>query len=637
MSFIFPLAKSVWILVVSSCVSNMVTTATLFPCSKHQVISRPDVVSSIRTRNHRNIDSNIHKNSNNPSMLQSISASESEISSNPIKNSLEIANDDDFSHYSNDSQREREDEIKYVSHQNAIKILDFIITPLRCRGGSQKSISVSGGAQDRTGSTEKKLSSSIPSDVPRVLSVLNMAIAMSLHYLAYSLARPSTMSLFTSSTTGFGGSAIAFPLAMAFISPTSLGLLLLYGRILNATGPRAALRRTTYICSFFLGFSSLAIRILSGGGGVGGGQLNAFILPSLVCILFVFRESYVQLLTSQYWSFLASVVDPSQSARWFAPISGLTSITSALAGIWVSPLVKRVGLTGLLHLASIILLSTLFFTERAYMIADKHGFNPIDEIKQKASTKSIPKSKKRMANKANATTATTTNEEGMVKKASELFARIPVLKALFLEILAGQGLSTLLNVCFVTKLSEAIPDDDERAGYTGKFFAIINTISSFLQFGILPSVVPRIEAGSLWKIMPLFVVGTTIFQSFEKDPSLLVVSGSFMLMKTLEFSVRRMLDEMVYVPLDFNSRFVGKEIISVFGYRFGKSGMSLALSGLSSLFGDFGVRELSSLSTGASMLWLMAAWNVGKLVPTRANADLQYKKNKGMIAADKKH
>ena len=63
-------------------------------------------------------------------------------------------------------------------------------------------------------------------------------------------------------------------------------------------------------------------------------------------------------------------------------------------------------------------------------------------------------------------------EQGLITKARGLFRRVPVLKALFIEILAGQGLATLLNVCFVTKLSESIPDDSLRAGWMGKVRSI---------------------------------------------------------------------------------------------------------------------------------------------------------------------
>ena len=45
---------------------------------------------------------------------------------------------------------------------------------------------------------------------------------------------------------------------------------------------------------------------------------------------------------------MASILSPSQSAKWFSPISGLTSITSAIAGLGVTQVVEKVGLPGAL-------------------------------------------------------------------------------------------------------------------------------------------------------------------------------------------------------------------------------------------------------------------------------------------------
>ena len=81
-----------------------------------------------------------------------------------------------------------------------------------------------------------------------------------------------------------------------------------------------------------------------------------------------------------------------------------------------------------------------------------------------------------------------------------------------------------------------------------------------------------------------------------------------------------MLDEMVYVPLDFDSRYVGKEVIGVFGYRFGKSGTSLAVSALTSQF-QFGLGELSWMTTVAAGWWLRCTWKLSNLVPTKAEAE----------------
>lgn len=56
----------------------------------------------------------------------------------------------------------------------------------------------------------------------------------------------------------------------------------------------------------------------------------------------------------------------------------------------------------------------------------------------------------------------------MVARGKDLIQRVPTLKALFCEVLSFQSLSTILNVCFVTKLRLSILDDVARASYTGK-------------------------------------------------------------------------------------------------------------------------------------------------------------------------
>jgi ATP/ADP translocase len=69
------------------------------------------------------------------------------------------------------------------------------------------------------------------------------------------------------------------------------------------------------------------------------------------------------------------------------------------------------------------------------------------------------------------------------------------------------------------------------------------------------------------------------------------------------------------MPLDFESRYLGKEVIGVFGNRLGKSGMSFLLSLITSMFGNLGLQGLSCLSTGASMLWLIYAFRLSSAIP----------------------
>lgn len=444
---------------------------------------------------------------------------------------------------------------------------------------------------------------------PQGRSVLYMAIAMACHYLGYSLARPITVALFTSASTGYKGFAAAFPFAMAFVSPTALLILMGYSNVLEKHGPRGALIRSTVFCSVIVTLAAIAISVFEQTG------LQFGSIPAVKFItgpLFIFRESYVQLLTSQYWSFMASVLTPNQSSKWFGPIAGLTSIASAAAGLAVSPLVERIGLAGTLMGTGLMLMLSLIGASKAYAIADEYGFTPADTTKQ---------------NKKGGKGSDDIQKAGMLKKATHLFARVPVLWVLFQEILASQGLATVLNVCFVARLGTAIPNDAERAGWVGVFFALVNVITMVLQFGVLPPLMTVIEPKDLWRAVPVVSLLFTAFQALQKDPSLYTVSASLLVMKVSEYSARRMLDEMVYVPLDFESRFLGKEVISVFGYRFGKSVMSLALSGMTSVMGNFGLQELSVLSTGVGLVWLRTAWRLSNFVPTRQEAEEVYEKS----------
>ena len=146
-------------------------------------------------------------------------------------------------------------------------------------------------------------------------------------------------------------------------------LLLFYGKVLQKQGPYLALKTTTLGCASILGLASLTIAKLD--TLIDGNDTLTTITKYIVGILFIFRESYVQLITSQHWSFISSILTPSQSSKWFAPISGLTSITSALSAMGVGKLSNMWGLPGVLGLAATVLGGSVVFGEMAYNIAEK--------------------------------------------------------------------------------------------------------------------------------------------------------------------------------------------------------------------------------------------------------------------------
>jgi ATP/ADP translocase len=466
---------------------------------------------------------------------------------------------------------------------------------------------------------------------PQAQSVLCMSLAMAFHYLGYSLARSITVSLFTSDKTGFKNNHAAFPLAMTCISPVSLLLLLGYGAILDRYGAQWALMISTIACAVIIQGGAM---LLFGGIRYHWQLFGRPVLPLVTLLLFIFRESYVQLLTSQYWSFLVSALSPDQSARWFGPIAGLTSLTSAVAGIIVTPIVQQLGLAGGLMGTSVALLLSLIAVSAAYGIAREHGFEPKQKKKKRRSGQGPgPSSQNGFLSFLQPKPVEVESSHGpfsMLGQANRLFQRVPVLSALFREILASQGLATILNVCFVSAIGTAIPNDQERAGYVGRYYSLINIITMALQFAVLPPLMTILEPRRLWQILPFLPLVITAYQVYQNtdQPSLYIVSASLLVMKVSEYSARRMLDEMIFVPLDFESRYLGKEVLGVFGYRLGKSPMSLAISAWGALDPSFGLRKQGILSNAVSILWLKTAWSLSTLVPTRAEAEKAHKRNK---------
>lgn len=456
---------------------------------------------------------------------------------------------------------------------------------------------------------------------PRGAAVLSMAIAMAMHFGGYEFARSSNLALFTSTKTGFTSPG-AFPLAMACVSPFSVLLLMWYGRELDQNGPRVALRHTTFFSLVAITLSALLITVLEKNQTLlkipfwrKDGVARSFKLsPLIVWASFIFQNSYAHLLYSQQWSFISSIVTPSEGAQYFASIAGLSSLASTVAGTGVSKVVERVGLSGLLGATAVCLVFSMMCADTAYGISEKYEFDPAEEIKnqQRAKTEIL-----------NSTGTSTAEPEkgGIIDRTVELFMRVPVLLALFFEVFSFQSLATILNVSFVTKLKSAIADDGERAAWTGKFYGSLNGVSGILQFMILPLTMKRIEPRWVWRMMPLIPVTCAVFQCFQDDPSFQLVAFSFFAAKVMDYSVRNVVNEMVYVPLDFESRYLGKEVIGVFANRMGKSFMSLFLSAQEYTFGNFGIQELSRLTAFASVVWAVFTFKLSNLLLNRTEAE----------------
>jgi len=87
-------------------------------------------------------------------------------------------------------------------------------------------------------------------------------------------------------------------------------------------------------------------------------------------------------------------------------------------------------------------------------------------------------------------------------------------------------------------------------------------------------------------------------------PSVLMVMIAFGTMKVIEYSIMTAATEMIYMPMDSDVRYLGKELVKFFGHKLGKSASSIFLSIVSSQ-----LRPSLSVQTGLTF-FVTGFWSI---------------------------
>ncbi|KAG7348862.1 TLC ATP/ADP transporter [Nitzschia inconspicua] len=472
----------------------------------------------------------------------------------------------------------------------------------------------------------------LPPYSPRVKSCILMSLAMALHFGGYEFARSAALALFTSSTTGFSHPS-AYPLAMGIVTPTSLLLLYGYGVLLKANGPRKALYRTTGLAVTILTvgtvLSRLSLSLLSSLSStttttMSSSSINTIVIgwlsKMIVAMLFVFQNSYAHLIYTQQWSFLGSVMTPKEGTRWFSTIAGVSSLVCTVTATMVHTLSHQVGLFGLLLGTSFALFMSMTLADRAYQLAETNGFDP---TLAKTNNNNNNNNHNQSQTKSSSSTSSSSSKS-LLSKMGRMFRTSPTLTGLFGEVVSFQSLSTVLHVCFVRLLKETFPNDTARMAYTGRFYATINGCSAAMQFLVLPLARNYLEPKWVYRVLPLLILPLLIGLAVQPTSTTLSLAALAVLaVKAADYSVRNVANEMVYQPLDFDARYLGKEVIGVFANRCGKSGMSLILSGLTFFLPHnwMGPRQLSQLAVLMGGIWSSCSIWLSNHVVTNQEAE----------------
>jgi ATP/ADP translocase len=118
--------------------------------------------------------------------------------------------------------------------------------------------------------------------------------------------------------------------------------------------------------------------------------------------------------------------------------------------------------------------------------------------------------------------------------------------------------------------------------------------------------------------MPLIMLVFTLYMSLKEEQDLAIVAAAFCIMKTMEYSLRGVSNEMTFASLDYESRYVAKQEIALLANRFSKSFTAVTLSLLTKYVAYTTLQDI--LSWTASILagfWLITSYQLTTIIFAR--------------------
>ncbi|MHB0996408.1 MAG: hypothetical protein ACYC2I_08575 [Elusimicrobiales bacterium] len=313
------------------------------------------------------------------------------------------------------------------------------------------------------------------------------------------------------------------PYAIACVPFMMAAMIYGYGRLLSAFGARKAMAVSMLASAAFFVLAWVML-------GRAGRWFAFFLL--------VFKESYVVIISEQYWSFINSVLKDDEGKVFNGPVAGLGALGSLTGGWLLGRYVMGVGTEMFVLFAALAILPAVWLCWL--------GYGRAGEPKPAA------------------------DEAGGRKGHLHLSILRENRTVLFIAfiIFAAQVVATALDFRFTQLVQDYMPLKDARTAYLGNFWMYVNIFSFSMQFLLTPLLlrwVPR--RGILTAIPAVHIVTCLLLLLF---PSLGLASAAFLLFKGMDYSIFRASKETLYIPFSYDTRYRAKQVADAFTYRFAK-------------------------------------------------------------------
>ena len=355
----------------------------------------------------------------------------------------------------------------------------------------------------------------------------------------YAVTKPTSNSIFIAH---YG--ICLYPYAWLATVPLNFLVVILYNRFLPRWGCFPI-----FLCSVIL---TMGINAISG--------LYVQHYPFLSFVLYVWKDIYILLMFQQLWSIIHLQTQMSKAKYLYGILFGISGCGSIFGSVIPSFFAIKIGSEHLLFMTiPLYLLFAIFY----YLL-----------LKQR--------------NNKQLNIAPCDIFRGM-----KLIYASPHIKYILLIVVLMQLSTTIMEFQFNTFLHLKLPIQDVRTQFYGKLWATINTCKLSLQFFATFLLIHFLGFYNSHFVVPGVLLCNSILALY--NPSFVIMTYSFGVIKTFDYSIFNIIKEMLYVPLKAEEKFKAKAIIDVFSYRSAKA--------LASLF-VVGMQLISPLHWPVALSWL---------------------------------
>ncbi len=347
----------------------------------------------------------------------------------------------------------------------------------------------------------------------------------------------------------------------------------------------ARFRRTIFLpCTY--GFVALALALI--GLALRGEQMNILVGQ----FFYVFISVLNLFLISMFWSFLLELFDSGQAKRLFGVIAA-GGTAGALLGPLIADLsVTRIGNSGVLFVGAALFF--LAIVAQRVLLGIWHERSPA--------------------------TATPADRErpigGNPFAGFTLVLRSPYLLGIALFVVLLATVNTLLYFEQLRLVEAAFADTTERTRLFARLDWIVQSLTILSQIFLTGRIAKRFGVTALLTVVPTVLVFGFLW--LAASGTLMVLIVVFVFRRASEYAFIRPGREMLYSPLDTETKYKAKNVNDVPVYRGADALAAQVNNGI--VAAGFGAAAVALLGAVAAALWAAVGWWLGRRFESDAAA-----------------